>query len=129
MAYALKTHTGAALGQNGGTTTAIDTTGADLLVVLLSYYAGTSIASFVDSKGNTWIPLTVQNGTFRSGQLYYCKAPTVGTGHTITASGASTYTAVCFAAFSGSDQTAPFDVRNGSINGANAGSGPGSITP
>jgi hypothetical protein len=103
-----------------GTTSAIDTTGADLLVAVVSDGASPSIS---DSKGNTWIGLTEQNQfTINYGRLFYCQGGTVGSGHTFTGSGS-----ISVLAFSGS-ASSPFDVENGT-----AASGqfinPGSITP
>lgn len=70
------------------TSGAIDTTGATLLVVAVGFVLGD--AAVVDSYDNEWIPLTKrQEDSFEgfdvSNQLFYAKAPTVGAGHTFTA--------------------------------------------
>lgn len=121
MAIALIAHTGVAGSASGGTTTAINTSGANLIVVSISSY--TAYSTLTDSNGNTW---TALNGYFNSSafvKLYYCYAPTVGASHTFTAAGATNYPAICVSAFSGA-ATSPFDVQNGSATGS-----PGSITP
>lgn len=82
------------------TTTAIDTTGANFLVVAVSFYNGT--ASVSDNKGNTWVPLTlVAKDSFYDSaiQFFIVQNPTVGSGHTITAT--ATFPSAAFAAFSG----------------------------
>jgi hypothetical protein len=110
------------------TTGAIDTTAANLLVVHLgTYQAGPATLS--DSKSNTWTALTAHDSfSLLRSIIYYCNNPTVGSGHTFTATGTASYTAICAAAFSGAIST-PFDVQNGgSITGQSTVS-TGSITP
>lgn len=131
MAYSTPIVSTSASGNAGVTTSGIDTTGADLIVVSVSWYiVDTPIGSltFSDSKSNTWTRLTDSTGGgVAANVLYYCQSPTVGSGHTFTTNGA--YVSVCVAAFSGSTSS-PFDVQNGS--GAAGGAGtiqPGSITP
>ena len=71
-------------GASGGTTAAVNTTGANF-IVLVTAQSGTTTVS--DNKGNTYTPLTlytVSGGG--SGQLYYCTPATVGAGHTFTIS-------------------------------------------
>lgn len=114
MAYSLVNHVEAALGVNGGTTGAIDTTGASFLVLAVGWYVGGTAPSVSDSKSNTWVPLTQQSfGGVSSSRLYYSIAPTVGSGHTFTASGSSSYSSICVLAFSGS-HASPYDQENGS---------------
>ena len=68
---------------NNATTSAIDTTGATLLVALIVTDTGGGTMS--DSKGNTWTALTAHSGgTTVTGQLFYVSNPTVGSGHTFT---------------------------------------------
>lgn len=119
----------AGVNAGGDTTTvtsgAIDTTGANLIVVhVVSYSAGSATLS--DSKGNTWTKLTdrLAGGGIR-GTLFYVFNPTVGSGHTFT--GGNSYPVVSVAAFSGAD-AAPFDVENGAT-GSGATLQPGSVTP
>lgn len=123
LVHASQTSTGAS---TGATTSAIDTTGADLLVACLSSNDG--IATLSDSKSNTWTPLTMTIGGAPPGvRLYYCRGGTVGTGHTFSSAGVSQYSSVAVAAFSGAHAT-PFDAENGS-NGSGGTQATGSVTP
>lgn len=137
MAIALVAHTSAG-SSNGGvsvTTGAIDTTGASLLLAFVGDYNSVTASTVSDSKSNTWTALTTYSGgTNPRARIFYAKNPTVGTGHTFTATapGAATFPGVAFYAFSGADTTAPFDSpqENG---GGNTVSGtsfqPGSVAP
>ena len=113
--------TGAA---NGGTTAGVNTTGANLIVIGITHLSGTT-ASVSDSNSNTYTALTaITSGEHRS-RLYYCLAPTVGSGHTFTLSGTGIYGAAFVQYFSGIDS---YDKQNG---GTSAGTTvqPGSVTP
>ena len=102
------------------TTSAIDTTGADLIVVAVARYIGATVS---DNKGNTYTAATGY-GSDPVLTFYYCQAPTVGTGHTFSVgSVASGYAALAVAAFSGSGAS-PLDQQNGA-----SGETAGSITP
>ncbi len=58
-------------------------------------------------------------------RLYYCASPLVGSGHTFTATPATTsYPTVAVLAWSGS-RASPFDVENGTTGGFQ----PGAVTP
>jgi Concanavalin A-like lectin/glucanases superfamily len=109
------------------TTSGIDTTGANLVVVCIWWYGG-SPSSLADSKSNTWIPLTPQvSGGVYNVQLYYCAGGTVGAGHTFT--GTAAYSAMAVEAFSGA-AASPFLGETGTETGSNVTSlHPGSITP
>lgn len=123
MAIALVTNTAKGTAQNGGTTNAIDTTGANLIVVAIAYFSGT-ISSISDSKSNTWTALTNAANGSNEFRLFYCLNPTVGSGHTFTVSASSQYPTICVAAFSGVKTASAFDQQSavGSTN-------PGSVTP
>lgn len=85
-----------------GPTPAIDTTGADLLILASANYDRT--ASPTDSRGNAWLPLTQQVNGMHRGQLWYCLAPaSVGPAHTVITpnGGSGGYGSLQFAAFSG----------------------------
>lgn len=115
-------------GAPGGTTSSIDTTGANLLILAVSWYFGT-ISTLSDSKGNTWFPLTTQFGFAFRHKFYYAKNAIVGTGHTFTVADTTIYPLIVAHAFSGAS-TNPFDVENGTFVASGASpSGPGSITP
>lgn len=107
------------------TTSAIDTTGATLLLATVSNFAGTSPA-ISDSKGNTWVALPIQTlPVNRSNTLFYVVNPTVGTGHTFSCP--STFSSMGIAAFSGVATVSPFSSSTGS-QGAGAAQATGSIS-
>jgi hypothetical protein len=99
-------------GGTGGTTAAINTTGANLIVVGLTYRQNGG-ANLSDSKGNTWTQLTKYEGSgAQSGVVfYYCASPTVGSGHTFTTT--SIFCGLCVGAFSGARTSSPSDQQNG----------------
>jgi hypothetical protein len=120
----------AASGANTFTSGTLDTSGADLLVVVVT--EGTAGAvTLSDSKSNTWNPLTEQSAVAPACVIYYAKAAgKTGTGHTFTATGSSIFCVLNVMAFSGSDATAPFDQQNGAGGGSfTSTAAPGSITP
>lgn len=99
MSIALVDHTAAGLGTNGGTSPAINTTGATLIVVAISSFAAIpGTGSLADSKGNTWIAL---DNTSTAERLFYCSSPIVGSGHTFTVTITGSYSSVAVLAFSG----------------------------
>jgi hypothetical protein len=71
------------------TTDAINTTGANLLVVSVHFFNSnfaSSGATVSDSKGNTWTGATarVTDTTHNGVRFFYCFSPSVGSGHTVT---------------------------------------------
>ena len=64
------------------TTTGIDTTGCNFLAVIGAFNNATP--TFSDSKSNTWSTAGTHHDATNSVllQLWYCAAPTVGSGHT-----------------------------------------------
>jgi hypothetical protein len=93
-------------------TSALNTTGANFLVMTISDYGVSSALSAVsDSKGNTWIHLTNYNNAQDNTTIWYAKNATVGTNHTFSASGSCISISVM--AFSNMDTANPFDVQNG----------------
>lgn len=114
-------------GASGITTTAIDTTGADLIVIWTAWLGAPP--TITDSKGNTWIALTQRNGTsLFSGRFYYCVAPTVGSGHTFSALNTNTFSSISVMAFNGVHRTNPY-ITDVGANGTGTTIQPGSITP
>lgn len=116
-------------GANTFTSSGVDTSGSNLLVVVVSGNAAAGTLS--DSNSNTWSPLTAHSDGANQVQISYAKNATVGTGHTFTMTGSSIFTSICVLAFSGADTTAPFDQENGTQGGGfdNTNFLPGSITP
>lgn len=117
---------------NTGTTTAIDTTAATLLILQLSWYYGvTANATFTDSEGNTWTALTKFSTDAFSVRMYYCLNPITSASHTWTGGGESTTLAtIQILGFSGCDGSS-YDQESGASSGAAFvfSIQPGSITP
>lgn len=126
MSFALVAHTIAGSTSNAPiTTSGIDTTGASLLVVEITDFTGGS-TTLTDNKGNTWVGRTAKSdsGGGRC-RIYDCVTPTVGPGHTFTATPAGTSVpSIGVMAWSGS-AVSPFDRENGT----GASLSPGSVTP
>ncbi len=102
MAFALVANAGS----GSGTTSAVDTTGADLLVAAVAYFDGAGTVT--DSKGNTWTGLTPATpGSGRACRLLYCVPTSVGGGHTFSTP--SGFGGLCVSAWSGVDTATPFD--------------------
>jgi hypothetical protein len=118
------------LGPNGGTGGALDTTGADLLVVVEAYSNNSGAGTLTDSKGNTWSQLT-KRGTNGSGAtvLWYAANAISGPGHRFTITGSGTYSAIAIAAFSGSDLSSPFDLESGDSLSHSLADQPGTVVP
>jgi len=112
---------------NNGTTGAIDTTGADFLVAVVSQ--GFQVDPPTDNKSNTWTALTEQTGSSSNHvRIYYAKNATCGTGHTFTTPAGAAFPSLCVVAFFGSDLTSPFDNENG-VGESSSPVSTGSITP
>lgn len=109
------------------TTDAMDSTGANLIVLSVACDAP-STPVITDSKGNTWTPLTLSNtgGSVKT-RMYYCSDPTVGTNHTFTATGA--FCAIFAAAFAGMESPDVFDQENGATSDGTLTIQTGSVTP
>ncbi len=133
MAFTLIANTAKASAAGADTTTnAIDTTGANLIVINVAWLnGGGRTMSFSDSKSNTWTAMPIQQqGGGLAQDSFYCYAPTVGSGHTFTASkgGSNIFSSVYVQAWSGAG-TSPFDQSNGAILTAVTTAEAGSITP
>ena len=128
MAYSLINQVSG--GNNLGiTTSAIDTTGADLIVIAYCIQ-GSGTLSISDNKSNTYTLAEDPNpgAGVDNCVIYYCQGPTVGAGHTFSASGVN-FACMHVAAYAGS-VTTPLDQKNGLANGSGGTSiQPGSVTP
>lgn len=129
---------------NGGS--ALDTTGAKLLT--LSIGASNTDTYHGVAGGGTWVVtdnysnsswqvavVTSAVGQFASA-IFYCKNPTVGTGHVLTLScNGTTYATCVFDAWADGDATAPLDVTSSGLytsshpGTGNIGTYPGPVTP
>jgi len=109
-------------GVTSQTTPAIDTTGADFLLVVISYWSQSNTLS--DSKTNSWNWRTTYGATNAFVKIGYVYNPNVGSGHTFSAY--ADFGCILFYAFSGMDITsAVYDTENGGNEVTNT----GSITP
>jgi hypothetical protein len=113
--------------QNTVTTAAIDTTGANLLVIAVTFDT-TATQTISDSKGNTWNALTRTTNTSSGAVLYWSTPTSVGSSHTFSNTGTSNFSSICVMAFSGAAASTPFDQENGATNSSTT-LQPGSITP
>ena len=131
MSIAVLAGTGVGAGstdRNTVTTAAVDTTGADLIVAVVSDF-GTTRATFSDSKGNAWTPLpTTQLGTSAACRIFWTRPTSIGSGHTFTATQTNSFPSINVLAFSGG-ATSPVDQQNGATFSAVTSAQPGSITP
>lgn len=127
MAWALiTTASGQSTDNDTVVTAGVDTTGANLLVLLALAQPVTGV-TVSDSKSNAWTALTAQqNGVATGTRLYYSVNPTVGTGHTFTVSATGTFPAVAVQAWRGAKA---FDAENGANQASGTTLQTGSVTP
>lgn len=114
-AISLVSHVGAHSTDTSNVTTgAIDTTGANLLILAAGFYpAITGVPTITDSKGNTWTGLVAQDDGQARVRLWYSTPTTVGAGHTFTLAGSLTYPAIVVGAFGNAKPASPFDTQTG----------------
>jgi hypothetical protein len=108
------------------TTNAIDTRGADLIIVISEGNAGAGALS--DSKSNIWTQLPSDQNTGPTLRILYAKNAIVDASHTFT-SNPSGEVSIAVLAFSGSNLTAPFDVDNGAQTSSGTTLQTGSVAP
>lgn len=114
------------------TSSAIDTTGASLLI-LYSARQGIGVPTITDSAGNSWQALTTFGAARHVSQFFFCEKPITSATHTFTSTGGGGLPSIQITAFSNSDIASPFDVQNGNAGGTISTTGtsiqPNSITP
>lgn len=113
---------------SGGTTPSIDTTGASLLVMGVTFYKVPAQPTPSDSKSNSWTGLTRKDSTEVGVRLFYVTNPTVGSGHTFTYSAAGIYATMFVLAFSGTLTASVFEAETGATTSGFVALAPGSIT-
>ncbi len=130
MGFTLIAHTTVVGNKDGGTSAAIDTTGADLIVWTISHAVANN-PGYSDNQSNFY---TQPGSAVRDGNNHgelewrYKFNPTTSVSHTFTVSGTDSYPSCCVTAWSGSGSF---------LDGQSAGAGtasatslqPGSITP
>lgn len=116
---------------SGGTSPAIDTTGADLIVWCLSGFVNNSF-SRTDSEGNTWLSLLTESGSNARAKIDYSHRPTTSAAHAFTLSAGSMFLSATIQAWAGSTTT-PGGVVDGQSAGGTANGTttvqPGGYTP
>lgn len=114
----------------GVTTTAIDTTGCDLLVANIFFSHGAKPAALVtDSKSNTWTAATKRNSTDAANRFYWCQPTSVGSGHTFTVGPPNCFGGIIVLGFSGVKASSPLDQENGANSSSASSLATGSVTP
>ncbi len=107
---------------NTVTTDAINTTGANLIVIGIAWYTGGGTpCTPTDSTGmNTWSPLTTYGSLGTSGaKLFYAYNPTTSSTQTFTCSSATSFPVISVQAWAGA-KAAPFDLESGANTAASA---------
>lgn len=131
MAIALVSHVAKT---TPGTSGAISTTGATLLVAAAGYTAASSIAfpNISDNQSNNWgLPyIPGNNGGSNTGTiaLWFVSSPTTAASHTFTCGG-SGFESLCVAAFSGTPTTFTVDSPGASSGATGTSLQAGSVTP
>lgn len=127
MAIALVAHTFANNGTTPVTTPAINTTGANLIVIGVAWENTTPAIS--DNQSNTYTLVASQNSGTGLGacSLYYCSSPITSASHTFTSTNGTDPT-IFVQAFSGAATSSPLD-RHNSANTSGSTIQPGSVTP
>lgn len=111
---------------NDVTTTAIDTTGADLIVLACCTF--NSALTPTDSQSNAWTGLTDQTIGGVHTRLLYKQAPSTSATHTWTITSSAGFPVIGVLAFSGS-VSSPFDQENGAVSASASSLSSGNVTP
>lgn len=127
--FSFVTHTFANSFANPVSTSAIDTTGATLIVVGIVQNNGFTAGSVSDNKGNTYTGLFANvGGSSTFSQLFYCTSPSVGAGHTFKCDNSSSFIAASISVQVWQGGTGTFDVQNHNT-GFGTSLQTGSVTP
>jgi hypothetical protein len=129
MTWSIIAHAaGPAFGITGLT---VDTTGADLLIVVIAQYANpVSASDIIDSKGNTYAPAITQlstGGPPQGAGIFYCTSPVVGGSHKVQSIHGD-FGSMGFVAISGSGAS-PLDATSVATIASGTTLAPGSVTP
>jgi hypothetical protein len=118
-----------ALGTNGGTTSAINTTNVNFLAACVTHLDSVT-TTLSDSQSNTWTLVRKDDpGSQAENDLYYVYAPTTNSAQTFTLTGTGSKSGIAVLGFSNM-ASSPLDQQNGANSSSNQTSfGPGSITP
>jgi len=115
-------------GINGATSSAINSTGAGLLIVSVTNGSSADpLPTPTDTYNNTWLGPVVSRGE-TTVAVWWAVNPVVGTGHSVSYSDTGSYSSIGFAAFSGSPIASPLDKEATNVGGVGF-LHPGEITP
>jgi hypothetical protein len=131
MAVIASASKGAPVVSSSVTTDAIDTTGADLIVIATSVDNGSTQATPTDSKSNTWTALGNSASTVRV-KLYYAwgSGIAVGSGHTFSYNASDSFPSIAVIAFSGALVASdPINLENGASSAGATSLQTGSVSP
>jgi hypothetical protein len=129
VAYALISHRADNLGANGGTSGTFNSTGADLIVVAVSYNNTGAGLTLTDSASNTWTSIAIYTAApYEELQAWYCHGPTTSASHTVSFGGASSACSVNVSSWSGSAASS-LDQHSGAAGTGLTTQSAGSITP
>ncbi len=132
--YALVAHTSAGSADgNSVISSAINTSGANLLLVIASNYSAINlqgtITDLVGGNSNTWHGLTIKDNGAVAVRIWWSTPTFVGSGHTFSITGTTIFPTITVLALSGSTAS-PFDQENGAtVSAAQLTIQPGSVTP
>lgn len=119
-------HTTGIGGSGGATSSAWNTTGANLLIIGATGYQ-TGSPTCADTLGNTFTPLTeYSDTTLSSVMLWYCYNPTTSASNTVTVGGL--FWAVMGQAWK-TAHSSPYDQQTGNSSASATSIQPGSLTP
>lgn len=117
-------------GLDSVTTAALDSTGASLLVAVVSCQ-DLYVDAITDNQGNTWTELTSYTNADPKVRTFYVKNPTTNAAHTVTAPNTTGQVigSVFFAAFSGTELGAFTPQQNGNNSAGATTIATGAVTP
>lgn len=106
-----------------------DTTGATLIVIVVSSYnpGGLDIPVITDTQSNTWVEATGSTGSNRSA-IFYCENPLTDTDHQFTVTTTAGFPGIMMAAFSNTRVAAVLD-RTNNANGGVTSLATGQVAP
>lgn len=130
MPFTLISSTAKAGAANGSTTDPIDTQGAGLISVCLSWFSAGSVPALSDSEGNTWTPQTNYGTGFVNANAiqYHCIDPVVDASHTFTVTGNNSFADIFVMAWSAPGEI-EFDSATGQYDPDDNPISAGTLTP
>jgi hypothetical protein len=102
MAFSHIVSVNASGNSNTVTSANVNTTGAKIICISVSYYTAGGALTISDSQGNTWIPLTAKTGAVNVviSKIYYCINPSVSATHNFTSVSSGGFSSINVSSFS-----------------------------